>query len=55
MDRTQQHRHQLGTARHQANRSQPEINHTTNDYLTAIVIPAFAWVAVMLAMMGGVL
>lgn len=51
MDRAQQHRHQLGTAP-RGSRSQPEVNHTTNDYLTAIVIPAFVWVAIMVALMG---
>lgn len=55
MDAAERTARKLGTARHQANRSQHVINHTTNDYLTAIVIPAFAWVAIMLAMMGGVL
>lgn len=36
-------------------RSQANENHTTKDYMVAIVAPAFAFCALMLAMMGGVL
>lgn len=51
MDRTQQHLHQLGTAP-RGSRSQSTENHTTEGYLTAIVYPAFIWVALMVVLMG---